>query len=233
MQLERMRFYATPEHECSYLPGQHSKTLFVDPDLIITKDTYSSLSDLGFRRSGKHLYRPHCDHCSACISVRVPASEFNPTKRQRRVYRKNSGLTARVLNAQYSEEHYLLYQNYINGKHADGDMYPPSVEQYRSFLVDGRPETQFVEFRQGEQLIMVSVVDKLDHGLSAIYTFYDPESKASLGVYSILWQIERAKALNMPYVYLGYWIKSCRKMSYKLEYRPLQLLLDGQWLQCN
>ncbi|MFP8965102.1 arginyltransferase [Pokkaliibacter sp. CJK22405] len=233
MQIEKLRFYATPEHNCSYLPGQTAKTLFVDPDIDIDHTGYGLLSDLGFRRSGKHLYRPHCEQCSACISVRVPVESFTPDKRQRRIARKNDHLRASIVLPAFNEEHYALYVKYIEGKHADGDMYPPSEAQYISFLVEGREDTRFVEFRDGDQLVAIAVVDFLDSGLSAVYTFYDPDNKNSLGVYAVLWQIAYAKQHFYSFIYLGYWIKDCRKMSYKLEYRPLQLLINGQWVLCN
>ncbi|MGB0468792.1 MAG: arginyltransferase [Pontibacterium sp.] len=230
--LKTLHFYATPEHDCSYLKDRQAKTLFVDPQALITKDTYSQLSDLGFRRSGGHVYRPHCKDCQACISVRIPTDVFSLTKSQKRVIAKNRDLQVRTLEPQFTQEYYDLYARYIRIRHQDGDMYPPSVDQFSSFLVDGAQNTLFIEFRDPEsQLLAIAVCDQLAQGLSPIYTFYEPdEKKRSLGTYAILWQINEAKRRHLQYVYLGYWVRECRKMSYKITFRPIELLLDGHWV---
>lgn len=229
--LRTLHFYATPEHDCSYLEDKIAKTLFVDPQVALDKSTYSQLSDLGFRRSGKHVYRPHCDGCNACISVRVPLAIFNLRKSQKRILSKNKDLQATIMPPSFSEEYYTLYSRYINERHQDGDMYPPSLEQFESFLVEAEEHTKFIEFRDpDERLVAVSVVDMLDQGVSAIYTFYDPSlSKRSLGTFCILWQLQYCKDNYHNYLYLGYWVKECRKMSYKIDFRPFELLLDGHW----
>jgi len=132
----------------------------------------------------------------------------------------------------FREEHYALYAEYINSRHSDGDMYPPSVDQYSSFLTAEWGETLFLEFRNAEKrLLAVAVCDRLDNGLSAVYTFYDPsESRRSLGAFAILWQIEETRRMQLPSLYLGYWIKNCQKMSYKIAYRPIELLINNEWL---
>ena len=230
--LKTLHFYATPEHDCSYLKDRQAKTLFVDPHAVITKDTYSQLSDLGFRRSGGHIYRPHCKECQACISVRIPTDMFAASKSQKRVLAKNKDLTFRALDPQFTQEYYDLYARYINLRHKDGDMYPPSIDQFTSFLVDGAQETIFFEFRGSDnKLLAIAVCDELEQGLSPIYTFYDPdEEKRSLGTFCILWQIAEAKRCRLQYVYLGYWVRECRKMNYKIMFRPIELLLDGHWV---
>lgn len=230
--LHTLHFYATPEHPCSYLEGKTAKTLFVDPHATITNDTYSELSDLGFRRSGKHIYRPHCEHCRACISVRVPVVLFKPSKSQRRVLNKNKDLTVTQCKPCFTDEYYSLYSRYINARHADGDMYPPTMDQFNSFLIEGNDKSFFYEFRDTDgKLLAVSVIDLLKGGLSAIYTFYDPsENKRSLGKLCILWQLEFCKRHGLNYLYLGYWVKSCRKMNYKIDYHPFELLIEGDWV---
>lgn len=230
--LKTLHFYATPEHGCSYLKDRQAKTLFVDPHAEISKDTYSQLSDLGFRRSGSHIYRPHCGECQACISVRIPADTFKPSKSQKRVWARNHDLTATLCKPSFTQEYYSLYSRYITQRHSDGDMFPPSVEQFTSFLVDGVQDTLFIEFRDGSgTLLAVGVCDELMQGISPIYTFYDPDQeKRSLGTYAILWQIFEARRRRLQFVYLGYWVRECRKMSYKLMYRPIELLLDGHWV---
>lgn len=225
-----LKVFATHPHECSYLAGEEATTLFIDPATQIDQGLYSRLSDVGFRRSGCHLYRPHCATCSACIPVRVVVSQFHPSRAQRRINSRNSDLVARDLPSINTPGIYALYSDYIEQRHADGDMYPPTEEQYRSFLTSQWGCTRYVGFYLEEKLISVAVVDHMDNGLSAIYTFYDPQmSDRSLGTYAVLWQIAEARRLRLPHVYLGYWIAESRKMAYKSKFRPLEMLRDGQW----
>lgn len=229
--LSELKFFKTPAHDCSYLPGYEATTLFVDPAADIDTPVYSALSALGFRRSGDHIYRPYCAHCQACIPVRIPVHEFRLSKSQKRVLRKNSDLVVKRQTPYFSPRYYTLYENYINQRHDDGDMFPASEEQFRSFLVEGRKEAVFYELSLGKELLGVSVADQLDDGLSAIYTFFDPVySSRSPGKFTVLWLIEEAKRLGLPYVYLGYWIQACQKMSYKADYKPLELFLNNQWI---
>ncbi|RVU32918.1 arginyltransferase [Neptunomonas marina] len=231
--LKELHFFATPEHDCSYIEGYKAKTLFVDPQSDVSDSAYSQLSDLGFRRSGKHIYRPHCDHCQACISVRIPLTHFKPSKSHRRIINKNKDLRIEIKAPYYSDELFKLYQRYINERHHDGDMFPPSEEQFVGFLVESNQTSEFVEFYLEDQLIAVAVVDVLQQGLSATYTFYDPSealNKRSLGSYAILWQLQACESRQLPYLYLGYWVQACRKMSYKVNYRPLEFLIDGRWI---
>ncbi|MDX1695829.1 MAG: arginyltransferase [Ketobacteraceae bacterium] len=230
--LSAVKFFVTPLHKCSYLPRQDAITLFADPKANLDRDLYSDLSELGFRRSGNYLYRPHCKQCSACIPVRIPSHEFQPSRKQRRVLRRNSDLTVRQMPAAYHDEHYELYAQYITHKHADGDMYPPTPEQYESFLLSEWGNTVFYEFRHQGRLLAVAVSDLMVNGISAVYTYYDVnETKRSLGVLGVLHQIEEAKRLNLPAVYLGYWIKECQKMNYKTEYRPLEMFVNNHWVK--
>lgn len=228
--LKTLVFFATPAHECSYLDDRDATTMFVDPRAKVDKRLYSQLTALGFRRSGSHYYRPHCEHCNACIPVRLDVQEFSPDRSQRRVQRRNNDLTFHYAPARFSETYYDLYARYIEQRHADGDMYPPSRVQFASFLVEGATESYFLEMRKENDLIGLAVVDALDDGLSAIYTVFEPgEESRSLGTMAVLWQIEEARRQQLPYLYLGYWISECRKMNYKTRFRPIEALLNGHW----
>jgi len=229
--LRDLLFYATPEHDCSYLPEQKSTTIFADPDAKIDAIIYSELSELGFRRSGQHYYRPNCEHCHACTPIRVPVNDFKPSRSQKRVLKKNAHLKFQIMPADFHEDHYLLYEKYILRRHADGDMYPPSREQYRSFLVNGHSSTQFIELSSDGHLCGVAVCDQLQDGLSAIYSFFDPDyASLSLGTFAILWQIKEAQRRNLTYLYLGYFIKECRKMAYKNQFTPFEARINDQWM---
>lgn len=228
--LATIKFFVTPTHKCSYLPREDATTLFADPKVVAQRGTYSELSELGFRRSGNYLYRPHCKRCDACIAVRIPANHFSQNKRHRRIWRKNQDLEISQVASTYTKEHYEMYARYICHKHSDGDMYPPSINQYESFLLSDWGTTQFIEFRKDGQLIAVAVTDIISSGLSAVYTFYEPEfHQRSLGVLAVLWQIEEVKRLKLPALYLGYWIKECDKMRYKEEFSPLEMFVDNRW----
>ncbi|WP_285259741.1 arginyltransferase [Halopseudomonas bauzanensis] len=232
--LAHLKFYATQPHPCSYLPEEQAVTLFLDPQQPIQPDTYSQLSELGFRRSGEHLYRPHCAQCRACVPARIPAADFVPNKQQLRIHKRNRDLQVTTRRPVMNEEIYQLYSRYIIARHSDGDMFPPSREQFQSFLVSEDAFCEFNEFRLDGRLLAVAVTDRLNNGLSAVYTFFDPDqSRRSLGRYAILWQIEQARRSGLPAVYLGYWIRNCRKMNYKTEYRPLEMLINQRWTRVN
>ncbi|MCJ8340929.1 MAG: arginyltransferase [Pseudomonadales bacterium] len=232
IQLTELQFFATPEHDCSYLSGLKAKTLFIDPNDKIEQRVYTQLSELGFRRSGKHIYRPHCDNCQACMSIRLPVQLFDISKSQRRVLNKNRDLIISKAIPQYTDEYYDLYQEYIQVRHVDGDMYPPSKDQFINFLVESTQQSCFYEFRQPDgKLVAVANMDILEGSLSAVYTFFDPKlTKRSLGSFAILWQIAQARRLKLDYLYLGYWVENCQKMKYKTDYKPMQLLINGKWL---
>jgi arginine-tRNA-protein transferase len=228
--LRTLVFFATPPHDCSYLPEREATTMFVDPRANVDKKLYSQLTALGFRRSGSHYYRPHCENCNACVPVRLVASDFQPDRNQRRTLAKNDDIDCRLVPARFSERYYNLYAYYIEQRHADGDMYPPSRDQFTSFLVDGATDSWFLEMNLDGRLIGLAAVDLLNNGLSAIYTVFDPEFEhRSLGTFAILWQLEEARRRGLPHVYLGYWIRECRKMNYKTRFRPIEALQDGHW----
>lgn len=226
-----IRFFTTAAHPCSYLPKSDAITLFADPEAEMSPSIFSQLSVLGFRRSGNYVYRPHCLNCQACISVRVPIDLFKPNRSQRRCLRINQDITTRIVEAEWSETHYALYARYIAAKHQNGDMYPPSPRQYREFLTSDWSDSFFIEFYQQDRLVAVSVTDELEAGLSAVYTFYEPDlDQRSLGTFAILSQIKLCQLRGLQYLYLGYWVKQSPRMSYKVRFRPLELLINGEWL---
>ncbi|GMG88214.1 arginyltransferase [Biformimicrobium ophioploci] len=231
--LDSIRLLATLPHPCGYLDGRESTTVFVDPSFDIEARTYGHLTTLGFRRSGEYLYRPHCADCSACVPSRIPVGRFQPSRQQRKTLKRNRDLVPTVLDDIVTDEHYGLYARYIEGRHKDGEMYPPSREQFDNFLAtSGWGTAAFVEFRKDGRLVCVAVTDITPAGLSAVYTFYDPlEVRRSLGTFSILYQVEWARELGLPAVYLGYWIEECRKMAYKQQFQPLELFRDMEWRQ--
>lgn len=228
--LRDLKVYTTYPHSCSYLQEQEATTLFVDPRQNMDKVLYSKLSVLGFRRSGNHVYRPHCSHCNACTPARIPVADFQPRRSQRRVWQRNQDLMVISTDDIQDDEAYELYQRYICQRHADGDMYPPDREQYLAFLNNVWDCTRYFRFYERGELIAIAVADELENGLSAIYTFFEPEAqKRSLGAYAIQWQVSKALDMGLEYLYLGYWIKNCRKMAYKSDYRPLQVYMNSNW----
>ncbi|MFP5410745.1 MAG: arginyltransferase [Gammaproteobacteria bacterium] len=227
---QRIQFYLTAHYDCSYLPGRRARSQVATPTHLIDAEAYGALIRAGFRRSGQFTYRPHCEQCHACVPVRVEVAGFAPNRTQRRVLKRNGHLDARFLPLDFREEHYQLYRSYLGSRHAGGGMDRDGPDQYTQFLLSSNVDSALVEFRDGGQLVMVAVVDQIDDGLSAVYTFFDPaRERDSLGVYGVLWQIELAKRLELPYLYLGYWIAESRKMAYKQQYAPLQGLVDGHW----
>ena len=230
MRTENIRVYLSTAHACPYLHGQTATSLIIDPDLKTDHYRLTQLTLNGFRRSGELIYRPHCPQCQACVSVRIPAREFVPNRAQRRVFKKNEDLTVTALDPTFKTDHFELYWRYQTSRHPGSDMCDKNPEKYHQFLINNTCNTIFHEFTCNGQLLAVSVVDELIDGLSAVYTFFDPDhAKRSLGTYAILWQIRHVCERNLDWLYLGYWIEKCEKMSYKTQFKPIEGFKNGEW----
>jgi arginine-tRNA-protein transferase len=229
----QLALYLTGDHPCSYLQGLDARTLFVDPTAPMDPITYQSLIDQGFRRSGAHVYRPACRQCARCVPVRIPVAAFQANRSQRRNWGRNSPQWDITLAPPaFDPRHFAIYLRYLESRHGDGGMAEDtSVASYRRFLIEPwGGDTRFVEIRSGDDLIGVAVTDFLLHGLSAVYTFFDPDlSERAPGTFAVLAQIDLARRLRLPYLYLGYWIGESRKMAYKERFRPLQAWDGRTW----
>ncbi len=222
--------YLSAEAACSYLEGQTSRVIMPGDDFALDSDIYSHLINQGFRRSGNQVYKPYCQSCCACIPTRLPVQQFQANRQQKRCLQRNAATRTVIRPAVFDIRHFELYHRYLAARHQPDSPNESSPETFMAFFDSDWCDTWFVEFYIGGRLAAVAVVDALDQGLSAVYTFFDPEfADYSPGVYAVLWQIETARELQLDYVYLGFWIKECRKMSYKNQYQPLYGLIAENW----
>lgn len=225
-----MRLLLSPEDTCSYLPDRQSASLFVDPRESLDMRRYAALLHAGFRRSGPYVYRPHCQGCQACVPVRIPVSRFRANRSQRRNLRANRDLACRPCEDRFSERNFRMYQAYQQRRHPGGTMALADRSEFATFLAADWADTEFCEFRSGEDALGICVYDCLEDGLSAVYTYYSEAGELrGLGKFAVLWLIETARRRGLTYVYLGYWISNCSKMSYKAEFQPLEMLVQGEW----
>lgn len=230
MNSRNLQLYVTAETPCSYYDDRMSRNLVPDPEIKLNMPIFNSLIQHGFRRSGKYSYRPYCNNCKACVACRIPVSEHINNRSQQRCLKKNRDVELGVAEATYKEEYFSLYSRYLNSRHADGSMANPDREDFKQFLYCNWSDTRFFELRLSGTLIAVAVTDFLSDGLSAVYSFFEPElDKYSLGTLCILKQIEYAREHDMEHVYLGYWIEDHPKMHYKINYRNIELYQDERW----
>lgn len=230
MKSDLIRVFQTLEHPCGYYAERNARNLVIDPLARGLPQVYGTALERGFRRSGGHVYRPHCQGCRACIASRIPVAEFAPDRSQRRCLRRNADLVLQVAPARRTDENFDLYQRYLAARHPDGGMDDPAEEDFERFLACNWSPTRFLELRRGDELLALAVTDVLPQGLSAVYTFYSPDYPArSLGTCAILHQVEWARSQGLPHVYLGYWIAGHSKMDYKLRFHPLERLREGRW----
>lgn len=227
--LQPIRLYLSAEHVCGYIPGRVARSAFVDPEWPLTPQRYQRLLELGFRRSGGHVYRPHCRDCQHCIPVRVPALHFAADRSQRRCLVRNADLQL-TLETELREEHYTLYRSYLRNRHADGGMDPDDRQAFLGFLQCSWGTVRYWCLREHGRLVSVAVVDHLPQSLSAVYTFFDPHSASrSPGTCAVLQQITYARKQGLSHVYLGYWVPHSRKMDYKRRFQPLESLGAEGW----
>ncbi len=226
-----IRVLQTVEHRCGYFSDRRTRNLVVDPGADHLDVIYDSLTSSGFRRAGALIFRPHCRTCSACLATRIPVAEFIPSRSQRRTLERNADFMIEQTPARFTTEIFALYRRYLKARHAGGGMDNPAREDFENFLLSAWSRSFFIEIRDGGKLLAVAVTDRLSSGLSAVYTFFEPRlTRHSLGVLAILTQISLARSLRLPYLYLGYWIKNHPKMQYKVDFRPIEVFRDGQWL---
>jgi arginyl-tRNA--protein-N-Asp/Glu arginylyltransferase len=230
--MNKIPLFLTETYLCSYLDAKQARSVFVHPSYPLSATVYGQLMAQGFRRSGDEAYKPYCPACTQCVPIRLAVAEFKPNRSQRRCWQKNSSVEVSVKPPVFEQAHYDMYLRYQMMRHTDGDMARSSPEEYIGFLGGTWGDTAFIEFSIAGQLAAVAVVDRCDDAWSAVYTFFDPQfSDYGLGVYAVLWQIEQAKQAGKTFLYLGFWIEACKKMAYKSNYQPMQLLIDNQWIE--
>jgi arginine-tRNA-protein transferase len=225
-----LTFSLSIPHDCHYLPGRLASLLVAEPTAPMTNSMYSLLIRNGFRRSGGFIYRPFCRQCAECRPLRVLAADFQPNRIQHRIAVRNADLAATPVSTPFTKRHYSLYSRYIRRRHAEGNMFPPSMEDLQNLVGPPWACSQVVEFTLDDELVAVAINDQLDDGFSAVYSFFEPDlSQRSLGKYTILWQLEQLKLSGRGFFYLGYAIDGCPKMSYKDEFLPHETLCSNTW----
>lgn len=230
MSLQDRDFYLTIEHSCAYYEDRICQNIIPDPNIAMQADFYEQLGMIGFRRSGNHIYRPHCPQCSACVPSRIDVNRFQPSRSQRRCLKLNDKVQVTSVKAEFNDEYFELYSSYLNQRHADGEMKNPSEDDFKNFLMCEWSHTHFLEFREDNELLAIAVLDKIRNGYSAVYTFFKPElSQRSLGTFAILQEIQHCRDHQLPFLYLGYWIDQHPKMHYKANFSALEIFQANHW----
>ena len=229
--MTKVEFYKTPPTKCPYLPNKEEQLIFTHLKQEIAEDTHNIMSNIGFRRSHGIVYRPDCKNCSECIPVRIRVDNHQPNKNQQRINQKNRNLVSKFLPPVATAEHFNLFQRYQKCRHEEGNMLLMNMDEYRSMIEDTPVKTQLIEYREKNgELFAVALTDNIKNGLSMVYSFYRPDAlKRSPGTWIILNHIYLAKIIRLPYVYLGFFIQNCSKMSYKKDFKPLESLVDFIW----
>lgn len=224
-------FFATAPLPCPYLPNRVERRVVTELFGRDSSRLHDQLSIAGFRRSHGIVYAPACPGCDACKAVRISAKDFVRRRSHKRVWSVNRDLTAEERPAQATEEQFRLFVEYQNSRHADGDMAKMDFLDYQALVEDTPVDTSVIEFRDGDGILVgACLIDQLRDGLSAVYSFFDPaQGRRSLGTHMILWLIERTNHLDLPFVYLGFWISGCSKMSYKAKFQPLEVHTATGW----
>jgi len=232
--LQEIQFYVTTKYSCGYINGQDAQSIVATPYKNINNTNFGSLINKGFRRSGQYIYKPNCKDCSACIPIRLLVSNFNASRSQKRVKKYLDKFSVKLLPLTFNEEHYNLYVSYQNKRHPNNIESENDATDYNDFLIKSHVMSKLVEFRLNNQLKMVTIIDIVDDGISAVYTFYDcSDQKLSLGTMSIIWLLGLCKKENLPFLYLGYWIHESQKMKYKTNFKPYELMIKGVWQEAT
>lgn len=232
MAKQQIRLYQGSANECSYLDNRTATNIYADPHHPHPRAVYNQLIQRGFRRSGEFVYKPGCVDCMACVPVRIRCADFTLRRTDRRNIARNQELRIDLQPAQYTDTYFDLYKRYLQARHRGGGMDDPEPEDFERFLLNPWGDALFVVISHGNRVIGVAVTDATSDGLSAVYTFFDPEEHArGLGRYCILQQIELCRSMSYQHLYLGYWVDGCQKMQYKTDFRP-QEHFDGQrWIR--
>ena len=227
---EKIQFYKTTEYNCSYIDKMDAQSLVVTPYKSIDQNIFQDLIEKGFRRSGQYIYKPSCKSCTACIPIRLSVQKFLSSRSQKRIFKKHKHFDVREVSLAFKQEHFDLYSKYQNKRHSSINNDQNKIDDYNDFLIKSNVNSKLVEFWDGDILKIVSIIDMMSDGISAVYTFFDPDDeKVSYGTYSIIWLIKWCKTQQLKYMYLGYWIGECNKMKYKTNFKPYELYIKGYW----
>ena len=231
----KLKLYQSTPYSCPYIPSNTAHHYTTDPSQVLSKEVHSQLVDLGFRRAGSRIHRPNCHICKQCVPLRIPTNNFQASRSQKRIMTKNMDISVEIVTTPNYCEYFDLYSQYIIYKHPESEIMHAAEDTFDNFLYCNWAETFAVEFRlPSNELICVAICDPLIQGWSAVYTFYSVKYlQRSLGIFSILKQVEILHQQNLKYLYLGFWIKDCDKMNYKSKFKPCEGFKQDQWIKIN